>query len=115
MSEELLPCPFCGKAPRLCDMGGWEIFCECGADMCLHVETPEPEPLIAAWNTRATQPQAPQGGVTVTVPRSLALRTWSFLAQDCSPCSVRDCQIEGMNAGVDVLVAEWFAATKEPK
>ena len=51
-SNDLLGCPFCGKAPRLVDLAGWEILCRCGVNMCR--ATPDREALIKAWNTRAT-------------------------------------------------------------
>ena len=50
--SDLLGCPFCGEAPRLVDLAGWEILCGCGVNMCL--ATPDQESLIKAWNTRAT-------------------------------------------------------------
>lgn len=53
---ELLPCPLCGSQPKLADMAGWEIVCQCGINLCL--ATPTIAPLIAAWNRRATESQA---------------------------------------------------------
>lgn len=43
----------------------------------------------------------------VTVPRRLALNTWAFLAQDCSPCAHKECQIGLKNVGVDTLTDAW--------
>ena len=43
----------------------------------------------------------------VTVPRRLALNTWAFLAQDCSPCVHEECQIGLKNVGVDTLTDAW--------
>lgn len=43
----------------------------------------------------------------VTVPRRLALNTWAFLAQDCSPCAHEECQIGLKNVGVDTLTDAW--------
>jgi len=57
-------------------------------------------------------PQA--GHPTVTVSRALALKTWGFLAQDCSPCAHPECQIDGKNIGVEDLHADWNAAILAP-
>lgn len=60
------------------------------------------------------QASVPLGGGEVAVPRKLAYRTWAFLAQDCSPCAMPDCQIDGKNVGVNGLVAAWAAITAHP-
>jgi hypothetical protein len=50
MTTELKPCPLCGGKPRLVDLAGWEIHCDCGLQ--LWHELPDKEPLIDRWNTR---------------------------------------------------------------
>jgi hypothetical protein len=53
--SELLNCPFCQRAPRIADLCGWEVICECG--VLYSLEGPEDcadrEKTIAAWNTRS--------------------------------------------------------------
>lgn len=51
MSEQPLPCPFCGGNPKLQDFAGWEVNCECGVNLTLL--SPDLEELVRAWNTRA--------------------------------------------------------------
>jgi hypothetical protein len=50
----------------------------------------------------------------IKIPRSLALHTWGFLAQDCSPCMNPECQILGKNDGVDTLVDQWNDILTQP-
>jgi hypothetical protein len=45
-----LPCPFCGAEPRLVDLAGWEVHCDCGVGMV--VDSPEREDVLKAWNRR---------------------------------------------------------------
>lgn len=49
---KLLPCPFCGKAPRLMDWGGkeWWVRCDCG---CVRSTSSRRADAIERWNTRA--------------------------------------------------------------
>lgn len=47
----LKPCPFCGREPKLLDLAGWEVQCDCGVNLCL--ESPEQAAVIKAWNQRA--------------------------------------------------------------
>lgn len=62
MSEELLPCPFCGTGAQedwlQCERYYWIMCPECGAESC-HLETPQEA--IAAWNRRAAQPTGEYG------------------------------------------------------
>lgn len=61
MNTELLPCPFCGTDD---DIGvvafgsSYCVLCACEGNGPFRRS---PNSAIAAWNTRATQPQAPQG------------------------------------------------------
>lgn len=47
--EKLERCPFCGREPRLVDLAGFEVLCDCGASM---VTGPTRVEAITAWNTR---------------------------------------------------------------
>jgi hypothetical protein len=52
MSEELKPCPLCGGTTLyLQDLGGWEISCLCGINLC---NEPEKEKAVARWNTSSS-------------------------------------------------------------
>lgn len=82
MSAELLPCPFCGGVDTIITPQGriWngQRFGEASSYVVRHhCERVPGQPIRgiervgrdedsarAAWNTRATQPQAPQGAVT---------------------------------------------------
>ena len=59
--------------------------------------------LVAAKAIKELESQEP----VVIVPRRLALNTWAFLAQDCSPCAHKECQIGLKNVGVDTLTDAW--------
>jgi len=48
----VMPCPLCGQQPRVVDLAGWEVLCNCGLALCL--DTPDKDLLLAAWNTRAS-------------------------------------------------------------
>jgi len=50
----------------------------------------------------------------ISIPRRLAFATWEFLAQECTPCAMADCQIEGKNYSVDSLKAQWLEITRPP-
>lgn len=50
--EAALHCPMCGKQPRVIDLGGWEVLCDCGLSLCLG-DDPSRDGVVAAWNTRA--------------------------------------------------------------
>lgn len=52
LKAALKPCPFCGSTPRLVDAAGWEVWCDCGANLCLG-DNPSREAVSAAWNHRA--------------------------------------------------------------
>lgn len=47
----LKACPFCGNTPRLVDLAGFEVICDCGVVLCL--DEPDRESVVAAWNRRA--------------------------------------------------------------
>ena len=87
MSNELLPCPFCGERPRLSldtrsDRDEWYIWCSCG--MVTHFFYSDTD-AIAAWNRRV-----PAQGVPVEVWHTLhaALEEYRDDAQRCfCPCS----------------------------
>lgn len=52
----------------------------------------------------------------VLVEKDLLIRTMLFLAQDCTPCAADECQIDGKNINVDLLVKElqtMLSAAKE--
>lgn len=62
MSErELLPCPFCGREPRVCpddSYGACQVFCpgehqDCEAHPSIHMEKDQLGEAIAAWNRRS--------------------------------------------------------------
>lgn len=58
---ELKPCPFCGYAPIIEDIAGWEIRCsndDCSVIMVLL--KPDRLPLVAAWNRRTPSTLAQQ-------------------------------------------------------
>lgn len=52
MKETPLPCPLCGADPRLVDLAGWEIHCDCGIGMV--IDSPKEADVVRAWNRRAT-------------------------------------------------------------
>lgn len=66
---------------------------------------------LSASRAALSRPKATGGeqavSDAVSIPRSLAIRTWGFIAQDCTPCMSAECQIDGKNANVDVLEDEW--------
>ena len=56
-APDLLPCPFCGEAPRLWEYNKGECEIECINGHCPsepHVGIHTKAEAIAAWNTRAT-------------------------------------------------------------
>lgn len=62
MTEELKPCPFCGKAP-ICSPSGIKnngLMIECAEYNCVkpHVSIIPPEEAIAAWNRRTADLRA---------------------------------------------------------
>lgn len=50
-TEGLKPC-ICGKIPKLVDLAGWEITCNCGVNFC--IDSPVKFDVVTAWNHRPT-------------------------------------------------------------
>jgi ssDNA-binding Zn-finger/Zn-ribbon topoisomerase 1 len=53
---DLLPCPFCGKQPRVVEdtsYGDCQVFCVCDAEPCIMREVGHLEEAKKLWNTRA--------------------------------------------------------------
>lgn len=60
MTNQLLPCPFCGKTDTLGAAHtsvAWWIECECGAELC-SMDSSTESLAVAAWNRRADEPTA---------------------------------------------------------
>ena len=81
--NEALPCPMCGNPPRVVDLGGWEVICDCGVDYCSHTD-PSKEAALAGWNRRAHRAeQVPTGWVTVPMkPTEAMLRSIAEAVSD---------------------------------
>jgi hypothetical protein len=64
MTEELLPCPFCGfEVDSLTDatriMGVWRLLHRCKVIGPIAIERVEKDRVILTWNTRALQDAKP--------------------------------------------------------
>lgn len=75
MSEELLPCPFCGKEPRERQLQAWEnaVFqIKCWGCMAESGEYEFLNNAIAAWNRRSPSPVESMPKVVKTNPKACA-------------------------------------------
>lgn len=58
--NELKPCPLCGDQPRIADLGGWEVLCDCG--LCFELpgdgDNADRTKTLAAWNRRHEMPKS---------------------------------------------------------
>lgn len=69
-APDLLPCPFCGNAPRVIEDDSYDacqVFCagdgtegSCPAEPCVYRRKSDLPDAIAAWNTRTPPPLPPQ-------------------------------------------------------
>ena len=79
MSNELLPCPFCGQRPKSGDSsyGYWSVFCHDGnlCDVAPSSEGATEDEARAAWNTRATDTQVSKlvSAARSMLPRNLCI------------------------------------------
>jgi len=89
-----LPCPFCGSEVAPVYLAGWEILCKCGINFC--VQSADKQSLIAAWNTRAEQPQP--------APMQVEMRHAMSEAWE----RVSDLNRLGMSAPISPKFEQWF-------
>lgn len=60
MAEPLLPCPFCGRSPRVVERteeGACQIFCVCDAEPCIMLDASELAEAAERWNQRFEAPE----------------------------------------------------------